>query len=285
MTDIFEEIVRLRREGIPAALATIVGTKGSTPGRETMRLLVRHDGTFVGTVGGGCLEAEVYETAKDVIRDEKPATLSFKLTEFESPDNGLLCGGEVTIFIEPLTTPTLVIFGGGHVSKALAHVASMCGFRIEICEDRESYATSERFPECGAFHVGEYRELAQQIPITEVTYLCVVTRGHKGDGEVLAGLCHRDEPIKYLGMIGSRTKRAVLFRKLVEDEHVRPEWLEQIRSPVGLDIGARSHEEIAVAVVAEMIQVRRGAKPLWPEGQKPKPRPLPRSAAKSEEAR
>ena len=125
--DIFEEIVRLRAEGIPAALATIVGTRGSTPGRATMRLLVLADGTFLGTVGGGCLEAEVYDAALEVLAEEKPQSLQFRLTEKDSPDSGLMCGGEVTIFVEPITTPVLWIFGGGHVSKALCQVAALAG--------------------------------------------------------------------------------------------------------------------------------------------------------------
>lgn len=256
MTDIFEEIVRLRRAGTPAALATIIATRGSTPGRETMRLLVREDGTFLGTVGGGCLEAEVFEAAKEVIRDEKTRTLSFRLTEFEAPENGLLCGGEVTVFVEPLVRPTLRIFGGGHISRVLARFAHEVGFRIEVIEDRESFATADRFPDAEVLEVGDLGELAAKLEIGPTTYVVVVTRGHKGDGEVLAGLARRAEPIRYLGMIGSKTKRAVLLRQLRE-AGVPEDWLAQVRSPVGLEIGARSHPEIAVAIVAEMIQVRR----------------------------
>ncbi|MFQ5505794.1 MAG: XdhC family protein [Planctomycetota bacterium] len=258
MRDIFEEIVRLRSEGIPAALATIVGTRGSTPGREAMRLLVLEDGSFLGTVGGGCLEAEVFAAAREVIRDEKTRTLSFRLTEFESPENGLLCGGEVTVFVEPLTRPTLLIFGGGHISRVLAELARKAGFRLEVVEDRQSFATPERFPQVEAVHVGDYRELAKSLPISRTTYIVVVTRGHKGDGEVLAGLASREHgDFRYLGMIGSKVKRGVLFRKLREEGLVSDAWLKQVRTPVGLQIGARSHEEIAIAIVAEMIQVRR----------------------------
>ena len=151
MTDLFDEIVRVRNEGLPAALATIVATRGSTPGREAMRLLVLEDGTFLGTVGGGCLEAEVYDTALEVLRDEQSRTLQFRLTEKDSPDSGLLCGGEVTVFVEPITTPTLWIFGGGHISKALCHVAALAGFQVTVCDDRESYANAERFPEAAMY--------------------------------------------------------------------------------------------------------------------------------------
>ncbi len=260
MADLFEEVVRLRREGIPAALATIVGTRGSTPGRETMRLLVLEDGTFLGTVGGGCLEAEVYETAQEVLVDEQPRTLQFRLTEHDSPDSGLLCGGEVTVFVEPITTPTLWIYGGGHVSKALCQVATLAGFRVTVTDDRDSYAGSERFPEAAATVAAPYSETAAGMPLRANSYVIVVTRGHKEDGVVLQALYERwkvGERPRFLGMIGSKTKRAVLFRHLrdagVDDE----EFFAAIRSPVGLCIGARSHEEIAVAVVGELISVRR----------------------------
>ena len=257
--DIFEEIVRLRRDGTPAAVATIVGTRGSTPGQETMRLLVLEDGTFLGTVGGGCLEAEVYEAAKEVIRDENPRTLKFRLTKFESPDSGLLCGGEVTIFIESITTPRLTIFGGGHVSKALVKIATMAGFGVDVADDRATYARRERFPEAQNVICRAYAETVAEMPIQANSYAVIVTRGHKEDGLVLQAIAKRWEQgcrLKFLGMIGSKTKRAVLFRHLRE-AGVSEEFLATVRSPVGLCLGARSHEEIAVAVVGELISVRR----------------------------
>ncbi len=260
MADLFEEVVRLRREGIPAALATIVATRGSTPGRETMRLLVLEDGTFLGTVGGGCLEAEVYETAREVLRDEQPRSLQFRLTEHDSPDSGLLCGGEVTVFVEPITTPTLWIFGGGHVSKALCTVATLAGFRVTVADDREDYASAERFPDAASTVAGGYGDTVASMPLRANSYVVVVTRGHKEDGVVLEALARRwqaGERPRFLGMIGSKTKRAVLFRKLREDATAGEDFLEFVRSPVGLCIGARSHEEIAVAVVGELVSVRR----------------------------
>jgi xanthine dehydrogenase accessory factor len=260
MPDIFEEVVRLRREGVPAALATIVATRGSTPGRETMRLLVLEDGTFLGTVGGGCLEAEVYEAALEVLRTEQPRSLQFRLTEHDSPDSGLLCGGEVTVFVEPITTPALWIFGAGHVSRALAAVAAMAGFRVTVCDDRETYAAAERFPEAGEVLAAPYPDAVEQMPLRANTYVVVVTRGHREDGVVLAALAARwarGERPRFLGMIGSKTKRAVLFRHLRAAGGVGEDFLAAVRSPVGLCIGARSHEEIAVAVVGELISVRR----------------------------
>src|SRR5690606_15345558 len=279
MTDLFEHIVRLRREGVPAALATIVGTRGSTPGRETMRLLVTESGEFLGTVGGGCLEAEVYEAALEVIRTETPKTLQFRLTEHGSPDSGLLCGGEVTVFVEPLTAPALWIFGGGHVSKALCTVATMAGFRVTVVDDRQAYANPERFPEAVGTLAVPYLRATAEMPIRANTYVVIVTRGHKEDGVVLRGLEERwrtGQRPRFLGMIGSKTKRAVLFRKLREEGCGDEEFLGVIRSPVGLCIGARTHEEIAVAVVGEMIAVRRtgeDAGAAWQQRRRPSAAP------------
>ncbi|MFO1077373.1 MAG: XdhC/CoxI family protein [Planctomycetota bacterium] len=262
--DIFEAIVRLRRDGIPAALATIVGTRGSTPGRTSMRLLVRGDGTFLGTVGGGCLEAEVYDAAMAAIADEQPRSLQFRLTERDSPDSGLMCGGEVTIFVEPITTPSLWIFGGGHVSKALTQVAALAGFRTTIVDDRAAFASNERFPEVHATLAVPFAQAVAEMPIHQNTYAVVVTRGHREDGLVLAALARRfaaGERLRFLGMIGSTTKQALLWKQLRADG-VGDEFLTTVRTPMGAYLGGKSHEEIAVSVVAELISVRRLGKDL-----------------------
>ncbi len=257
--DIFEEIVRVRAEGIPAALATIVGTRGSTPGRATMRLLVLADGTFLGTVGGGCLEAEVYDTAMQVLADERPRSLQFRLTEQDSPDSGLMCGGEVTIFVEPITTPVLWIFGAGHVSKSLCEVATLAGFRTTVVDDRPEFATAARFPGAHATLGAPYPDAVARMPIRQNAYGVVVTRGHKEDGVVLEALARRfaaGDRLRFLGMIGSRTKQALLYKHLRE-HGVGEDFLASVRTPMGAYLGSRTHEEIAVSVVAELIAVRR----------------------------
>ena len=257
--DMFEEIVRLRAAGIPAALATIVGTRGSTPGRATMRLLVLADGTFLGTVGGGCLEAEVYDTALQVLADERPRSLQFRLTEQDSPDSGLMCGGEVTIFVEPITTPVLWIFGGGHVSKALCQVATLAGFRTTVVDERPEFATAGRFPEAHATLAAPYAEAAVQLPMRANAYAVVVTRGHKEDGLVLEAIGRRfaaGERLRFVGMIGSTTKRALLWKHL-RSLGIGDDFLATVRSPMGAYLGSRTHEEIAVSVVAELVAVRR----------------------------
>src|SRR3989454_8695740 len=145
--DLFEEIVKLRREGRRAALATIVHTNGSIPSYESSRMLVREDGTIAGTIGGGCVEAEVWAAAKDVIRGEAPRKMTFSLNSEANYDNGLICGGTLEIFVEPiLPQPVLYILGGGHVSMALAHAVHTAGFAIGVIDHRESFANPQRVP-------------------------------------------------------------------------------------------------------------------------------------------
>jgi xanthine dehydrogenase accessory factor len=275
--DVFEEVVRLRREGIPAALATIVGTRGSTPGRTSMRLLVLADGTFLGTVGGGCLEAEVYDTALQVLADEQPRSLTFRLTEQDSPDSGLMCGGEVTIFVEPISTPALWIFGGGHVSKSLCQVASLAGFCTTVVDDRAEFCTAARFPEAHTTLSLPYADAVARMPIRQNSYGLIVTRGHREDGVVLEALGRRFEQgdrLRFLGMIGSKTKQALLWKHL-RSVGIKDEFLDTVRTPMGAWLGGRSHEEIAVSVVAELIAVRRLGHDLastWEQRQKAKGR-------------
>jgi xanthine dehydrogenase accessory factor len=256
MPDVYEEIVRLQRLGEPCAVATIVKTVGSTPGKTTMKMLVRRDGSFVGTVGGGCLEAEVLEAALASMKDEKPRTLAFALNERDYPDSGLMCGGQLEVFIEPIVVPRLVLFGGGHVSGAIARIARTVGFHVTVCDDRETFASRERHPDADEVRCAEFDELARAILPADDKYVVAVTRGHDKDGEVLEALFRAGARPKYLGMIGSRAKKLQLFEGL-QTAGVDGAFLRRVRTPMGLPIGARTHEEIAVSVVAEMIQLRR----------------------------
>jgi xanthine dehydrogenase accessory factor len=260
MSDVYAEIVRLQHLGEPCALCTITKTQGSTPGKTTMKMLVRRDGSFVGTVGGGCLEAEVVEAALASLRDERSRTLNFALNERDYPDSGLMCGGQLEIFVEPIVVPRLVLFGGGHVSAAIARIARSVGFHVTVADDREVFASRERHPDADELLCGEFADLARRILPADDKFVIAVTRGHDMDGEVLEALWRSGARPKYLGMIGSRAKRTLLFEQLVSNG-VGAEFLERVRTPMGLPIGARTHEEIAVAVVAEMIQWRRQGEP------------------------
>ncbi len=254
--DLFEELVRLRRSGQKAALATIVAVQGSIPSYESAKLLVREDGSMVGTVGGGCVEAEVWAAAREVIRTEKPRKMSFNLAGDALYDNGLICGGQLDVFIEPvLPVQTAYIFGAGHVSLSLSKAASLAGFNTVIVDNRETFANRERFPEADEVYAGEFEEVFPKLPVNDSSYLVIVTRGHKDDMRVLRWAV--TTPARYIGMIGSKRK-AIEVLKTLEQEGLPRRDLERVHSPMGLDIGAVSPEEIAVSVVAEMIAVRRG---------------------------
>jgi xanthine dehydrogenase accessory factor len=257
--DLFEEVVKLRREGRRGALATIVHTNGSIPSYESSRMLVREDGSIAGTIGGGCVEAEVWAAAKEVMKAEAPRKMTFNLNNEANYDNGLICGGTLEIFVEPiLPQPVLYIFGGGHVSMALANAAHTAGFAIGVIDDRESFANRERFPMAREIYTS-FEEAFEKIRPNASSYLVIVTRGHKDDMRVLqwAG----ETSPRYIGRIGS--KRNVLSGyKALEREGIDPEKFREVHAPVGLEIGALTPEEIAISITGELISVRRGAQGL-----------------------
>ena len=257
--DLFEEIVRMRSEGRRGALATIVHTNGSIPSFESSRMLVREDGTIAGTIGGGCVEAEVWAAAKDVMKVELPRKMTFNLNNEAAYDSGLICGGTLEVFVEPiLPQPRLFIFGGGHVSTAVAKVASLAGFWIGIVDDRESFANSERFPMAGEIHTS-FEDAFAKVQPNASTYLVIVTRGHKDDMRVLEWAVQTSA--RYIGMIGSKRKVISVYKAL-EKTGIAAEKLEGVFAPVGLEIGALTPEEIAVSITAELIAVRRKSENL-----------------------
>jgi xanthine dehydrogenase accessory factor len=254
--DLFEEVLRLRREGKRAVMATIVHTNGSIPSFESSRMLVREDGSILGTIGGGCVEAEVWSAAKDVLKAEAPRKMTFNLNNEASYDNGLICGGTLEVFVEPiLPQPVLYIFGGGHVSIAVANAAHKVGFAIGVIDDREQFANQERFPMAREIYTS-YEDAFAKLQPNASTYLLIVTRGHRDDMRVLAWAVKTEA--RYLGMIGSKRKVLSVYQAL-EREGFAPELFDRVNAPVGLEIGALTPDEIAVSITAELIAVRRGA--------------------------
>src|SRR5580704_12301569 len=259
--DIYDEIVRLRKLGQKCALATIVQVNGSIPSYESAKLLVREDGSMIGTVGGGCVEAEVWNAAREVIETEKPRHLTFSLGEDAAYDNGLICGGQLNIFVEPVVPqPRAFIFGGGHVSKSISRVANIAGFATIIVDDREAFANPERFPEAAATYAEEYEAVFPKLTVTSSSYLIIVTRGHRDDMRVLRWAVNTQA--RYIAMIGSKRKTISVVHEL-EKEGIPREAFEKVFAPMGLEIGAESPEEISISVVAEMIAVRRAPDTDW----------------------
>jgi xanthine dehydrogenase accessory factor len=259
--DIYDEIVRLRNLGQKCALATIVQVNGSIPSYESAKLLVREDGSMLGTIGGGCVEAEVWTAAREVIDTEKPRHLNFSLGQDAAYDNGLICGGQLNIFVEPVVPqPRAFIFGGGHVSKSISRVANIAGFATIIVDDREAFANPERFPEAAETYAVEYEAVFPKLTVTSSSYLIIVTRGHRDDMRVLRWAVNT--PARYIAMIGSKRKTISVVHEL-EKEGFPRELFEKVFAPMGLEIGAESPEEIAISVVAEMIAVRRSPDSDW----------------------
>jgi xanthine dehydrogenase accessory factor len=260
--DIYEEITRLRKEGRRGALATIINVRGSIPSFETAKMLVREDGSIVGTIGGGCVEAEVWEAAKEVMKNEKPQSLNFNLNNDPKYDTGLVCGGTLEIYVEPvLPVSTLYIFGAGHVAWSLYKTARMAGFDVVVTDDRETYANRERFPDARDVYADEYERVMPQLAPNDSSYIVIVTRGHRDDMRVLRWAA--ETPAKYVGMIGSQRKTIAIYKEL-EKEGIAADKLARVFAPVGIDIGAITPEEIAIAITAELIAVRRGSKTALP---------------------
>jgi len=259
--DLYEELVRLRRAGQKCALATIVEVNGSIPSFQGAKMLVREDGSMVGTIGGGCVEAQVRTAAREVMETEKPKYLDFSLDQDGAYENGLICGGQLHVYVEPVVPqPRAFIFGAGHISKSLSAAAQMAGFATVIIDDRAQFANQERFPGAQEIHAGEYEEVFKKLEINASSYLVIATRGHRDDLRVLRLAIHT--PARYVAMIGSKRKVLSLVKEL-EKEGVPGSAFEKLSSPMGLDIGAVTPEEIAISVVAEMIAVRRGSTANW----------------------
>src|SRR6202166_3487117 len=166
--DIYEQIVQLRREGRRGAVATIVNVRGSIPSFKTAKMLVRDDGSIVGTIGGGCVEAEVWQAAREVMELERPRALTFDLNQDPKYDTGLVCGGTLEIFVEPVLPPAdLYIFGAGHVAESLYKVARIAGFDITVVDDREAYANRERFPEAQDVIAEDFDKAAARLILGE----------------------------------------------------------------------------------------------------------------------
>ena len=255
--DLFEEIVKMRRAGQRGALATIVHSNGSIPSYESSRMLVREDGSIAGTIGGGCVEADVWAAARIAMENETSQKMVFNLNHDAGYDSGLICGGTLEIFVEPiLPQPMLYLFGGGHISMALAKSAFATGFAITVIDDREAFANRERFPMAEKV-VTSYEGAFESIAPNNSSYLVVVTRGHKDDMRVLAWAVRTQA--RYVGMIGSKRKVLSVYQAL-EREGYSAEEFARVYAPMGLNIGALSPEEIAVSILAELIAIRRSAR-------------------------
>lgn len=259
MTDIYQEIVRIRAGGEEAALVTIVSAIGSTPREEGAKMLVRADGSIVGSIGGGGLEAQVCDQAMEVIRKGKPQRSHISLTAKQGEELGMVCGGDIEVFIEPiLPPPTLYIFGGGHMSLPVAKIGKLVDFKIVVIDDRAEFANLQRFPEAELTLAEGFNKAFSKLQINKSSYIVIVTRNHQYDERVLEWALGTQA--KYIGMLGSKTKNKVIFSHLLA-KGIPQEQLGEVHTPIGLEIYAQTPEEIAVSILAEIIKVRRSQPP------------------------
>jgi xanthine dehydrogenase accessory factor len=255
MEDIFREIVNMRSLGRSAALATIIKVKDSAPRAEGSKMLIRGDGTTLGSIGGGSLEAHLCREAMEVIREARPRLLHFDLTGEEAAEEGMLCGGNMDVFVEPiLSQPSLHIFGAGHISRAISKIAKIVGFHVVVIDDRAEFANADRFPEADEILTGDFSEAFSRLNVGRSSYIVIVTRGHQLDAQILEWAVKTEA--KYVGMIGSRKKNEAVFSALLS-KGIAKELLEGVHAPIGLNINAETPEEIAVSIMAEIINVRR----------------------------
>jgi xanthine dehydrogenase accessory factor len=255
MEDIFREIVRIRSEGQRAALATVISAKGSTPRETGSKMLIRTDGTILGSIGGGSLEAQVCKEAIKVMTENRSMLLRFDLTGKEVAEEGMICGGNMEVFVEPiLPEPCLLIFGAGHISLFLAKMGKMVGFRVVVIDDRPEFANRERFPEADEVIAQDFPAAFQQLAANRTSYIAIVTRGHLHDETVLEWALRTDAA--YIGMIGSRKKNQTVFSHL-QAKGIPEKKLKEVHAPIGLNINAKTPEEIAMSIMAEIIKARR----------------------------
>jgi len=218
-------------------------------------MLVKSDGSIIGSVGGGELENRTITAALDIISNGKPGWLEYSLNDPAQGDPGL-CGGQVEIYMEPIIPKsTLVIVGAGHVGQAVAHLAQWLDFRIVVSDDRPEFCNPETVPNAEKYFPVPLEKLSEKLKITPWTYVVMTTRSVDVDVPGLPALL--DSPAAYIGVIGSR-RRWETTRKQLISAGEDPEKIELVRSPMGIKINAETPEEIAVSIMAEIIQIRHG---------------------------
>jgi xanthine dehydrogenase accessory factor len=296
MESLFDEIVRRCEAGERVAMCTVVATRGSTPQGKGAKMLVVADGKTIGTLGGGCVEAEVRKRALEMLSQNSSKLFEFRLDHDFGWDDGLICGGVMEIYVQVLDRsqiqhytevlkglrakvptvlripyeqnavakqyveemgppPRLVIAGAGHVGQALGELAAKLDFAVTVIDDREDFASESRFPLAKHRIVGDIEAELRKLPIDAGTYIVIVTRGHKHDGQSLHAVI--DSQAKYIGLIGSKSKIKLIYDDLVS-QGVSAEKLLRVHAPIGYDIGAVTVPEIAVSIAAELVAVRRG---------------------------
>ncbi|HHT9110964.1 MAG TPA: XdhC family protein, partial [Candidatus Brocadiaceae bacterium] len=344
MREVIEEALRLTNKNEPFVMVTVTCTRGSTPQKAGAKLLVRQDGSSVGTLGGGCIEGDIWCLAKQILHEQGgPLLRRYDLNEAFAARDGMVCGGTMYFFLDPIlkpdyfkpfiteivqayrgdspvvlatvvnishsqsnlgskllikengstqgslgdpetdheasaigsaiasyggnkifqtrdgkeifvegytSPPTIVLMGGGHVSKAVSMLAATLEFRIYVIDDRPEFASKERFPEAADVVVADFDKGLEKIPINPNTYIVVATRGHRYDDMALSAAVQTRA--RFIGLMGSKRKTLEIYKSLIQT-NVPLERLQEVHAPIGLNIGARTPEELAISIMAEIV--------------------------------
>jgi len=253
MNIIYHALSELEKKNQSASLCTVIKSEGSTPRHVGSKMLVYPDGKFIGTVGGGELESRVIKAALESLKNKQTQTLEYSMVDPSRGDPGV-CGGTVEVFVEPILPPaTLIVIGGGHVGKAVVHLAKWLGFKVAVNDDREEFCNPESVPGADAYYPVSMAELPSHFKVTNQTYLVVTSRGSALDAKGLPSLLKSDAA--YIGVIGSK-RRWMTTIKALKESGISNELIAKVHSPMGLELNAETPEEIAVSIMAEILMVK-----------------------------
>lgn len=247
--DVFRKIEEVRKNNISAALAIVVNTRGSTPGKTSSKMLIYSNGTIFGTIGGGRIEKDIIEKGKDVIKNGEPKIFEYTLDETQ----GYMCGGYMVVYVEPImTNKKVIIFGAGHVGKALTKILTLLEYYIILVDDRAEFANKENIPEANEILVDEFLNAIKRLHLDENTYVVVATRDHEWDLNITKEIIKH--PVKYIGVIGSK-KKADYIQKEVEAYSNNNDWQKKLYMPIGIPIQSVTPMEIAISIAAQIIDI------------------------------
>jgi xanthine dehydrogenase accessory factor len=253
---VYEALFKAQTNGEAAALATVINVSGSVPRHPGSKMLVRADGSIVGTVGGGAMEALVIKEALATLADGKTRLPSYTLNNLAAVDPGV-CGGTIQIFIESVSiAPTLLVIGMGHVGRAVAELGKWSGYRVVVADDREAFCNPDYIAGMDGYVICKPGEITQHVPINGQTYVAAVTRGMPVDQQLIPALLASEAA--YIGLIGSRRRWALTAKALKEESGLTDTQLERVHAPIGLELQAETPKEIAISILAQITMLRRG---------------------------
>ena len=250
LNNIFKKIIEVENSSHKAALCTIIKVKGSAPRKTGAKMLVYATGAITGTIGGGSLEKVVIQQALDVIKNNEAKTAIHNLVS----ELAMCCGGTVELFIEPIMNRKKVyIFGAGHIGKALAGFAADLDFNVTLIDERYEAFDGIDIPECTLIKE-QHTTAIEQLSFDENTFVVILTHNHAYDREILALTAQKSH--QYIGMIGSERKVAIAKKNMIAADFMNEEQVKTIDMPIGIDIEAITPQEIAISILAKLIDVR-----------------------------